>query len=538
MEKLNKEFLQRNQLPEEIIAPGPNWDNIPEKVLQFGTGVLLRGLPGYLIDKANRKGEFNGRIVVVKSTDKGSTDDFAKQDNLYTVHTRGIENGKEVQSTTIVSSISRVLSATLQWNEILSVAQSDDLKIVISNTTEVGIALDATDNLAANPPSSFPGKLTSLLYSRFLYFKGNVSKGLTILPTELINDNGLQLKRIVVKLAELNNFGKEFLEWLDLANHFCNTLVDRIVPGILSKEEQELANDRLGYVDSLAIMAEPFRLWAIEVRDEEVINSLSFAKADEGVILTPDIYKYKELKLRLLNGSHSFLCGLAISSGFVTVKELMADAGFSSYLKRLMDEIGEAVEGKAVTKAEAQSFADKVFDRFRNPSLNHHWASISLNYTDKMQMRNVPLIRSYIEKKGTVPAHMALGFAAYLVLYKDRTIENDPYAPILSAKWKIHDTDLFVDEILGDQTIWKADLSLLPGFAEAVKGYCKSLVKNDIQAVIMSLNQKSPTMKHRVLKVHRKDNVLVALQDLYSGETVDYNGESYLLKEDIPAKHK
>src|SRR5690606_27636328 len=218
----------------------PNWDQLPEKVLQFGTGVLLRGLPDFFIDKANRQGIFNGRIVVVKSTDKGSTDEFLKQDNLYTLHTKGIENGVEVQQSTIISSISNVFSASSQWNAILDTALSEDLEIIISNTTEVGIVLNSRDDLQASPPASFPGKLTTLLYRRFLYFNGDLAKGLVILPTELVSDNGSKLKSIVLELSELNNLEAEFSKWLNDANYFCNTLVDRIVPGSLPQEDQKL----------------------------------------------------------------------------------------------------------------------------------------------------------------------------------------------------------------------------------------------------------------------------------------------------------
>src|SRR3954465_11822395 len=103
----------RVQVPEESVF------ELPEKVLQFGTGVLLRGLPDYFIDKANRQGIFNGRIVVVKSTSQGDTSDFDKQDGLYTLCVRGIENGKKVEENIINASISRVLSAQNEWEQIL-----------------------------------------------------------------------------------------------------------------------------------------------------------------------------------------------------------------------------------------------------------------------------------------------------------------------------------------------------------------------------------------------------------------------------------
>src|ERR1700759_1189989 len=117
-----------------ITKPADSIFSLPEKVLQFGTGVLLRALPDYFIDEANRKGVFNGRVIVVKSTDTGSTDDFDRQDGLYTLYVKGVESGKEVNNQIVSSSISRVLSAASDWETILMTAYNPDLKIIISNT--------------------------------------------------------------------------------------------------------------------------------------------------------------------------------------------------------------------------------------------------------------------------------------------------------------------------------------------------------------------------------------------------------------------
>ena len=137
-----------------LVIPGERLFSLPEKVLQFGTGVLLRGLPDYFIDKANRQGEFNGRIVVVKSTSQGSADAFDKQDGLYTLYVKGIDNGKMTEEAIINSSISRVLSAKEQWSSILECARNPEMKIIISNTTEVGIVL-TDDDVSLTPPPAF-----------------------------------------------------------------------------------------------------------------------------------------------------------------------------------------------------------------------------------------------------------------------------------------------------------------------------------------------------------------------------------------------
>lgn len=477
MELLNKQ-----------IAPATTY---PEKVLQFGTGVLLRGLPDYFIEKANRQGLFGGSILVVKSTAGGGVDPFPVQDNRYTIHINGQEQGQPVSETLVVSAISRVVSAQDGWDRILEAAASPDLQLVVSNTTEVGIVLDETDAVTATPPRSFPGKLTACLYRRYEAFGGDPSKGLVILPTELIDKNGDQLRAIVLRLAQLNNLPAAFITWLQAANTFCNTLVDRIVPGRLTGADRGRAEAELGYRDELAIMAEPFRLWAIEVPDERVKSMLSFAAADSGVVLAPDITRFKELKLRLLNGTHTFSCALALLGGWQTVKEAMQDADFSRYVRNLMNrEIIPSLSATGIDAAEAQPFADSVIDRFANPFLDHRWESISLNYTSKMEMRNVATIGRYATTVNSAPpAHMALGFAAYLLLLRDRGL-NDPFAAAIRDAWKLNGVAEVVDAALGQHTTWKADLGANQTFADAVKQWLSQLMGAGVQETLKSIGEK------------------------------------------------
>ena len=307
-----------------ITVPADTLFSLPEKVLQFGTGVLLRALPDHFIDQANRQGVFNGRIVIVKSTSNGGTDAFAKQDGLYTLIERGVVNGIQTEKTNINASVSRVLSVNEGWEEILKCAADPAIQIIISNTTEVGITLVKSDAQAIKPVS-FPGRILFFLLERFRVFNGNNESGMVIIPTELIVENGKKLKEIVLTLAKLKGVSPQCLQWIETANDFCNSLVDCIVPGKLPAAEQKTAKNKLGYEDALMIMSEPYRLWAIETQSERTKNILSFSKCDDSVVLAPDINKFRELKLRLLNGTHTLSCGLAYLSGFVTVKEAMQD---------------------------------------------------------------------------------------------------------------------------------------------------------------------------------------------------------------------
>lgn len=482
--QLSKETLKKITPQGGLIIPEEKLMSLPEKVLQFGTGVLLRGLPDYFIDKANRQGIFNGRVVVVKSTSQGSADAFDQQDGLYTLYVKGIENGSMKEEAIINSSISRVLSAREQWAEILKCAHNADMKVVISNTTEVGIVL-TDDDITLSPPSSFPGKLLAFLYERYKAFGGSEDSGMVIIPTELITDNGSKLRSIVIELAQKNKLEAPFIQWLQSANHFCSSLVDRIVPGRLPEPEMKAAREKFGYTDELMIMAETFRLWAIESGSEKVKDLLSFAKVDEGVIITPDIEKFRELKLRLLNGTHTFTCALAYLAGFETVKEAMRDELLSAYVRRLMMlEIAAALDSETISYNEACAFANQVTDRFRNPALEHKWISISMNYTSKMKLRNVPLLLKHYSKNGKVPQSMALGFAAYLLFMKcsagadnvhygeangKKYVIQDDMASSLAGKWSNNDNiDTFVRSVLSDSELWGADLVKLDGFAEAV----------------------------------------------------------------------
>ena len=459
---------------------------LPEKVLQFGTGVLLRGLCDYFIDKANKQNVFNGRVVVVKSTDSGGADAFEQQNGLYTHFIRGIEDGKTIDETIINASISRVLSAKQQWADVLQCAASPQMQVIISNTTEVGITF-TEDNIHAAPPVSFPGKLLAFLYERYNLFNGSEESGMIIIPTELIVNNGDKLKEIVIALARFNDLSESFIEWVECHNYFCSSLVDRIVPGKLQPTEKEAAEKQLGYTDELMLMSEVYCLWAIESAKEKVLETLSFSTVDKGVVLAPDITKYRELKLRLLNGPHTFACSLAVLCGFETVKQAMQDEVFYNYIHSLMmHEIAPALTDDNIDLFEAKQYAQEVIDRFRNPFLDHKWLSITLQYSSKMLMRNVPNLLNHYAKNSAPPKLMALGFACYIRFMDSQVnaqgqytghandkifVITDDKAALLHRHYERKEKQALVCEILSDEMLWGRDLTSLFGFAEMVTGY-------------------------------------------------------------------
>ena len=497
---LSKENL-KNIAASAVSLPTAGLFELPEKVLQFGTGVLLRGLPDYFIDKANRAGVFNGRVVVVKSTTKGDLTDFNNQDNLYTLCVRGLEHGQVVEENMISSAISRVVAADTEWASIMALALSKDLQVIISNTTEVGLTL-LEESIQQNPPVSFPAKLLAILYKRYETLQEDAGH-LVVIPTELIPDNGGKLKTIIQELAQYNKLDDAFSTWLEQHVSFCNSLVDRIVPG--KPNEQELADltASLGYEDQLLAMVEPYRLWAIE-GDERVASVLSFSQVDSGVVITSDIEKYRELKVRLLNGTHTLSCGIAVLSGIDTVKNGMNNASLHQYIAAVMPEDIIPAIPYEVEEQEAIAFSKVVLDRFANPYIAHLWLGITVQYTMKMKIRIFPLLQQHYALYEEVPSHLAFGFAAYLVFMRSQEkdglyygnhngqeyLVQDDQAAHFANVHALHPTPAaYFTEVFDDSKFWGTDLIELPGFKDAVRQHYTTIIEKGMEATLSAFNQ-------------------------------------------------
>lgn len=506
---LSRALLDKTTASVPLTRPDASVFELPEKILQFGTGVLLRGLCDYFVDEANRRGIFNGRIVVVKSTDRGDASAFDAQDNLYTLCVKGVQDGQPIEEYTVCSAISRTLSAKNQWADVLAFARSADLQIVISNTTEVGIQLVEGEDVratpgVATPPASFPGKLVAVLYERWRHFGGTPESGLVVVPTELLPDNGTALQEICLELAHRNSLEPEFIDWLEAANVFCNSLVDRIVPGKPNAGDIAELEAQLGYRDDLLIVSEAYRLWAVE-GDERVRKTLSFAQADSAVIIAPDIEIYRELKLRLLNGTHSLTCGINFLSGKNAVRESMIAPDNAAFIEGLMlHELAVAIPYD-VSADQAETFGRQVLDRFRNPFIEHKLLSISVQYTAKMRMRAVPLLLTYYRRFGHAPERFVIGFAAYLHFMKavreeggqffgDRAgesypIQDDQAAWFYQLYRQTNDPATVVSRTLANADFWGTDLNQLPDFTEAVTRCLTALREQGATAVLATILQ-------------------------------------------------
>jgi tagaturonate reductase len=431
---------------------------------------------------------FDGSIVAVSSTGSSRDVMLNEQDGLFTLAIQGIDDGIARRRHRIVASLSRAISARDQWDAVLAVARDPDLELVFSNTTEVGITLDESDELDAHPPKSFPGKLTRFLFERATAFDYDVSRGVVVLPCELIEDNGDALRAIVHQLARRWNLDARFSAWLTEAVQFCNTLVDRIVPGAPPREEAQRCEELFGYRDGLLTACETYALFAIE-GDERVRRRVRIADADSRIIVTPDIRPYRERKVRILNGAHTISVPLALLAGLATVREAVEHERVGAFMRRaVLEEIVPSID-----VPDAEAFARDVLARFANPYIQHALIDITLYGTTKMRVRIVPSILAYGERFGRAPAALAFGFAAYLAFMRGELqgerraaglpVPEDGEGERIRTEWRIVDPRVdddivsFVERVCGDEALWNADLTVVPGFTSLVAEHLIRIVR-------------------------------------------------------------
>lgn len=470
-----------------------------ESILQFGTGRFLRAFADCLIDEARKSGRYDGRIVMVASTPSGRAELLNNQKGRYTLWTRGHKQDELIDEFHSVTSVSRALSASQHWNEVLALAKSPHLETILSNTTEIGLSLQ--DNDLQSSPQSFPGRLCTLLYTRAEFFDYADSSRVTVLPCELIDNNGDLLRNLVMEQAQRWSLGARFTDWVRHSILFCNTLVDRIVPGLPGRAELEAAYSRLGYKDELLTVCEPYRLWAIQ-GDETLHEKLGFSKGADGVVIAPEISPYRTRKIRLLNGGHTLSVPVGLLAGCETVLDSMNHPAVSKFIESLLrDEIGPVLP---VDPATVPPYIDEVLQRWQNPYMHHRLIDITLQTTTKLRHRVVPTLINYYETypTGPAPRHIALGFAAWLrfmrgISESDGTIYSrfqgklhpihDDHAKQFHDWWPAEDRLIpnFVQEVLSSQSLWGISLNNLPGFTGAVQTSLQKILDRGIEAALI-----------------------------------------------------
>ncbi len=482
MEQLNYEVLKKTGYEGYIL------EKAPEKVMQFGEGNFLRAFVDDFIDIANEKAGFNGKVVLVQPIAQGLTDLINKQEGLYTLYLRGSEKGIKVDDKRVISAVSRCINPYDDWDKVLELARSEDLEIIVSNTTEAGIVHDTVSAFDQNPPVSFPAKLTRVLYERF----GAGRKGIVMLSCELIDNNGRELLKCVNQYIDDWKLSDDFRRWVNEENIFCSTLVDRIVPGrIRDPKEVETLAAANGYEDPLTDVGEVFGIWVIEGPDG-LEDRLPFKKAGTPVIVVPDVTPYKKRKVRILNGAHTgFVLG-AYLAGYDIVRDCMHDDIVLGYMNKMLYD--EVIPTLPLDKKDLEEFARAVQDRFNNPFVNHELMSISLNSTSKWRARNMPTFLDYTKEKGELPPCLTTSFAAYIAFYScsvkelnekglvccrqkgnEYTVSDDrPVLEFYYAHRNDSEEDL-VHAVMTNTEMWGQDLTKVPGFEEAVVRILKQI---------------------------------------------------------------
>lgn len=479
----------------------------PERILQFGEGNFMRGFVDYFIDMMNEKADFQSKVVVV-SPIKIRPGDFNlikilnDQEGLYTLYLRGFENGQKVNQKRVISCINRCLNAYDDYETLLACAENPDLRFITCNTTEAGIAYDPACQFTDAPADTYPGKLTQFLYRRFQKFGKEPGKGFIILACELIDDNGKELEKCVLRYAEQWNLGADFINWIKQENVFCSTLVDRIVTGY-PRAEADAINEANGYIDQSIDTGEIFGFWVIE-GPQSLKEELPIEKAGLPILVTDNHKPYKQRKVRILNGAHTSMVLGAFLAGQNIVRDCMKDDVIQGFMNRaIYDEIIPTLD---LPKTELNDFAHAVAERFQNPFIDHALLAISLNSTSKWKARVMPSLLGYVERKGELPPCLTASLAFYIAFYRGQRLEeqgliakrnDEEYTIKDDAKilefYYAHRSDSNADlvhAVLSNVDFWGQDLTEICGLEKAVVDYLDAIDKDGAYAVMQRLHTK------------------------------------------------
>ncbi len=438
----------------------------PIKIMQFGEGNFLRAFVDWIIQNLNDAGAINANVAVVQPMPFGRVKELGEQDGLYTLRLEGIDKGEKVKKSQVINVIGDCINPFEQYEHFLSYGESEDLQIIISNTTEAGIAVDPTDTDFSACPKSYPGKLLALLKRRYDYFKGDMGKGLAIIPCELIDNNGDELYRCLTELAKINKMDEKFIKWMQTANHFTSTLVDRIVPGYPRNEIEDIQKET-GYIDNNVVKGEIFHLWVL--KKEAYIQKIFPADSTGlNVIFADSIKPYKQRKVKILNGSHTAMVPVAYLCGIDTVGEAVNDEIIGKFVHDFVfDEVNPTID---LPRDQMVAFANSVIERYKNPYIRHELMSIALNSTTKFRTRLLPTLEDYIRIKGALPQHLVFAFAALVEFHKGKRgeqkieLKDDPaYLEFWAKLWAEFDGDYtaLARKALGWKEAWEVDMNTL-----------------------------------------------------------------------------
>ena len=450
--------------------------------MQFGDGNFLRAFTAWMFEILNERTSFNGGIQVIAPLRNKTETGVEDQDNLYHVVLNGINDGAEYSEVRLITSVEERIHPYNQHSVFLKAAESATLQFVVSNTTESGITFNESDKDSSRPAESFPGKLTQLLFQRYKHFNGDPTKGLVVIPCELIEKNGKTLKNIVEQYAKFWNLPGGFLQWVQDHNIFCDSLVDRIVTGYPTDNSAEI-NNRTGYDDKQMVAAEPYYLWVIEGPDS-VKNLLPAEEGRLHVIFANDLTPYRTTKVRILNGGHTALMAFAYLRGFRTVRESVENEDINKFLREILND--EIIPTLSLPASDLYSYSKSVIERFLNPYIRHQLSSIALNSISKFRVRVLPSLIRYNELTGRLPVHMMDAFASLLVFYrgtwKGEVLPVNDSAEVMSffnKVWTVNNPQERIEQILSNTSLWGQDLTSITGMTNHLQESVERLLAED-----------------------------------------------------------
>ncbi|MEP6988039.1 MAG: tagaturonate reductase [Chloroflexota bacterium] len=466
---------------ENAYTPAPH----PERIIQFGGGVFLRGFVDWIIEALNEQAGFASSVVIVKPTAHGSYDQFNQQDGLFHVQLHGLQDGKLVTDSTLITCVTRAVNPYEDYQSFLALARQPLMRFVISNTTETGLTFAPDDKLSDEPPSSFPAKLTALLYARF---QGGSTVGFIMMPCELVEQNGDKLKALVLQYADLWQLEPAFKRWVEISNQFCNTLVDRIVVGF-PKTDAGAVLEKIGYDDQLLTEGELYHSWVIQA-PQTLLSEFPVNKTNLNVKIVDDVELYRQTKVRILNGAHTSMLPIGYMLGLETVREAVEHPWLGGFIH---DELFEEIIPAFDHPDEAlKQFAADVLNRFRNPFIQHKLISIALYSISKFHIRLVPSLVSYEARYHKLPKRIVFAFAALIRFYKGewngKPIPLNDDAAIIEwfrEQWQsAADMHTLAVNVLANETLWGQDLTRIDGLVDLLTLYVTTIESDGIQSAI------------------------------------------------------
>ncbi len=478
-------------LPDGVQTPRYDRQQLKTRMVHFGFGAFHRAHQALLTDRVlNARGGDWGICEISLFSGDTLMRQLREQDHLYTV----LEKGADGNQAIVVGAVNECLNAKLDsLAAIIEKFCEPQVAIVSLTITEKGYCIDpATGALdLTNPriihdlqspdePHSAPGILVEALSRR-------QARGLapfTVLSCDNIPDNGHVVKNAVLGMAEKRS--PALADWIREHVSFPATMVDRIVPAATEDSLAEITRE-LGVTDPCAISCEPFIQWVVE--DHFVAGRPAWEAA--GVQMVSDVRPWEEMKLRMLNGSHSFLAYLGYLSGFQHINECMQDSAFREAAYRLM--MDEQAPTLTITDVDLTGYAQSLIERFANPALKHKTWQIAMDGSQKLPQRMLAGIRLHLARESAWPL-LALGVAGWMryvsgVDDAGVTIDvRDPLNDKIRAIVVTHHEDQRVSALLSLSEIFGNDLPHNPVFVQAIEAAWQRIAQHGAhQAVIDTL---------------------------------------------------